>query len=69
MIFVTGNSLIEKHMYFFFLVIKVKKEASSQADTFSRILVNFSSISESESESERALLPSVFAHTRNLSWC
>ncbi len=24
---------------------------------------------KSESESERALLPSVFAHTRNLSWC
>ncbi len=24
---------------------------------------------ESESESERALLPSVFAHTRNVSWC
>ncbi len=27
------------------------------------------SMSNAESESERALLPSVFAHTRNLSWC
>ncbi len=31
---VTGNFLIEKHIDFVFLVFRVKKEASSQADTF-----------------------------------
>ncbi len=42
---VTGNVLIEKHIDFVFLECRVKKEASSQADTFSKFLDNFSSIS------------------------
>ncbi len=35
---VYGNFLIEKHKNFVFLVFRVKKEASSQADTFSKFL-------------------------------
>ncbi len=31
---VTGNFLIENHIDFVFLEFRVKKEASSQADTF-----------------------------------
>jgi len=34
---------IEKHIDFVFLVFKFKQEASSQAGTFSRFLVHFSS--------------------------
>ncbi len=41
---ITGNFVIKKHMDFVFLLFRVKKEASSQADTFSKFLDNLSSI-------------------------